>query len=307
MAFIAQSRRNNLFFGTLDKMGWFPTPMRGADVSPSGWSADGTLLNGGGFQLNSFGSHKQYIFEWGPSSSREVAQLMKSYSDGTYGRGLIYFVDPLIYNTNTFPAMWADPSMGIRYEGSSLVYGLEASAIPTSGGTQNNLPVQSAYYDLQSVATGWRGTEHAVFLPIPTGYDLALGSFHSQTGNGEVFYREQATNGALGAISTLTGMANNSSVVVDTVVPGSGLAGVWVYVGKSASGAGSVTLTAMTARLFKSDRSISDVESGPWIGGQGHSGCRFIGKPTYINNTGVSGGQVGFAASFREVGSWLYG
>lgn len=307
MVLIAQARRNNLFFGTLDKMDWFPTPLSGAEVSPSGWGADGTLLNGGGFALNSFGSHKRYIFEWPQSSSREVSQLMKSYADGTYGRGLIYFVDPLIYDTNTLPAMWADPSMGIGYEGSSLVYGLEASAIPTNGWAQNNLPVQSAYYDLQSVATGWRGTEHAVFLPIPEGYNLALGSFHSQSGAGEVFYREQATNGALGAISVLSGMSNSSSVVVDTVVPGSGIRGVWLYVGKSAPGAGSVTMTAMTARLFRSNRSISEVEAGPWIGGQGHSGCRFVGKPTYINNTGVDGGQVSFAASFVEVGSWLYG
>lgn len=45
---------------------------------------------------------------------------------------------------------------------------------------------------------------------------------------------------------------------------------------------------------------------GPWVGGQGHSGCRFDGEPTYIEYTGVNGGQVGYAATFREVGSWEY-
>lgn len=49
------------------------------------------------------------------------------------------------------------------------------------------------------------------------------------------------------------------------------------------------------------------LKEGTWIGGQGHSGCRFIGKPTYVNNTGVDGGQVSFAASFREVGLWVNG
>ena len=276
-------------------------------MSPSGWSADGTLLNGGGFQLNSFNSHKQYIFEWPSTSSRQVAQLMKSFADGSFGRGLIYFVDPLIYDTNILPAMWADPSMGVGIEGGSLVQGLEASPVPTSGGEDLGLPVVSAYYNLDSIFPGWRGKEEAVFIPIPDGYNLALGSFHSQTGAGRVAVRGQSLTGALGTISFLTGLPNNSPVVTNLTIPGAGVAGVWLYVGRSASGAGSVTLAGMTARLFKDTKTMASVSSGPWIGGQGHSGCRFIGKPTLVNNTGVNNGQVSFAASFREVGSWLNG
>ena len=41
-----------------------------------------------------------------------------------------------------------------------------------------------------------------------------------------------------------------------------------------------------------------------WVGGQGNSGCRFVGSPTYIENTGVNGGQISYAASFKEVGDW---
>lgn len=44
----------------------------------------------------------------------------------------------------------------------------------------------------------------------------------------------------------------------------------------------------------------------PWIGGMGHAGCRFNGKPTFSSNTPINGGQVGFAASFREVGNSAY-
>lgn len=308
MALIAESRRNNLWFGTEQRSMWFPTPNRGADMSPSGWSADGTLLNGGGFQLNSFNSHKQYMFEWPSTSSRQVAQLMKSFADGSFGRGLIYFVDPLIYDTNILPAMWADPSMGVGDEGSSLVQGLEASPVPTSGGEDLGLPVVSAHYDLDSIPSGWRGKEDAVFIPIPDGYNLALGSFHSQTGAARVYTRIQSTTGALGGPSSLTGLPNNSSEVTNTVFPGAGISGVWLLIGKLASGGpGTLTLTAMTARLFKDTKSMASVSSGPWIGGQGHSGCRFIGKPTLVNNTGVNNGQVSFAASFREVGSWLNG
>lgn len=305
MATVAQSRRKNLWFGTENWMQFVPTPNRGADTSGSGWAAGGDLLNGGGHQLNSFGSGMQYIFEWPNSSSREAAQLMKSYADGVYGRGLIYFVDPLIYDQNVFPAMWAAPSTGIGEEGASLVYGLTPTALPTSGWIDNLLPVTSAYYDLTATASGWRGKEDAIFIPVPTGYALNLGAFYTATGSAGVFYRTQNTSGGLGVATALTPLANNAAVVTNETISGPDLAGVWVYVGKSSSGSSFITLTAMIARL-------APVTSpghlpGPWIGGMGHSGCRFIGKPTKLNFSGANGGQVGYAASFREVGSWLYG
>lgn len=306
MALVAESRRNCFWFGTENRLEWFPTPLRGADVSESNWESGGGLLNGGGYQLNSFGSHGNYIFEWPSSSSREVAQKMRSYASGTYGRGLIYFVDPLTHDTNLFSAMWADPSIGLGYEGASLVYGLDPVALPTSGWEQNDLPVRSAYYDLGGITAGWRDKQEAIFIPIPAGYTLHLGAIYAQSGSGGVLYRTQATNGALGAIQTLTPLTTTTASLVSSTENSSN-AGVWVWVGKTASGAGTVTLTAMTARLTQDSRPNPGIGDGPWIGGQGHSGCRFIGRPTYIENTGISGGQVGFAASFREVGSWIYG
>lgn len=123
-------------------MEWFKTPSSGADTSPVGWNSEGTTLNGDGYAFGSFGSHKVYQFDWGSSNAREVAQRMKSYADGTYGRGYIYFVDPTLYELNILPAAWADPSMGIDYEGNAAsavearvlrsvirLYGLEASGV----------------------------------------------------------------------------------------------------------------------------------------------------------------------------------
>ena len=103
--------------------------------------------------------------------------------------------------------------------------------------------------------------------------------------------------------------------------------GVWLWVGKTSSGAASVTITSMMARLVKTSDldtgvvygdgfygqfayggalpyRVTKLFKGPWQPGMGHSGCRFIGKPTYIANTGVNGGQVSYSASFREVGMW---
>ena len=51
----------------------------------------------------------------------------------------------------------------------------------------------------------------------------------------------------------------------------------------------------------------NQVKTTKWIGGQGHSGCRFSGMPSYVNNGPIAGGRIGFAASFKEVGTWIRG
>lgn len=310
MSFIAKGRRK-FWFGTLGRMSWYPTPNRGADVSSYGWEAGGNLLNGGGYQLNSYGSHGNYIFEWPSSSSQEVAQKMKSYADGSYGRGLIYFLDPLIYKTNILPAVWAAPSMVNGYEGTSLVYGVDPLEVPTPSWQSLDLPSFSSSYDLFGITPGFRGNREAVFIPIPEGFTLALGALYSTTGAGGagVYYVEAFDNGSTGAPTLLPTISAGGGVLTNTTIPHTlGLAGIYLYIGKSTSSAASITVSAMTGRLFDpATETMADVSAGPWIGGQGHSGCRFIGKPTKINYSGVNGGQVGFAASFREVGSWVFG
>ena len=295
--------RRKMWFGTLDRMQWIDTPLSGADGSPEGWSADGTNLNGGGFALHSWGSHKNYVYEWRESSSRKAAQLMKSYRDGSFGRGLLYFVEPTTYDTNLLPARWAAPSMACSDEGATMVYGLEPDAVAVSGGAVNELPVKAAYYDLVNTDDGYRGDQDTVFIPIPEGYTLHLGAFHAVTGSGKMYATPVLSTGALDTPVVLTEVAvAATSVVPDTF---SGIKGVRLWLGKSAVGAASVTVTAMIARLYPTALTPpTSFTSGPWIGGQGHSGCRFLGPPTYITNRGIDGGQISYAASFKEVGSW---
>lgn len=300
------SRTQGFWFGTERRMQWFPTPQSGADVSPSGWGDDGSTLNGLGFVNSSFGSHKQYVFEWAPSSSREHAQLMKSYSDGTYGRGLLYFQDCLMFDTNVLPARVADPSISIGYDGGSLVYGVQPSGVPQLSGP-NELPVTGARYNTTTVQPGFRKGAGGVFVPIPEGYTLALGAIHSYSGTGGVFITRQDSLGNLGATSRLTAVSDNATVIAPDLF--SGVSGVWVWVGSEATGEGSVTVKAMVGRLAKTEDAtgIEQISRGPWIGGQGNSGCRFVGKPTYTLMGPHNGGQIAFAATFREVGSQVNG
>lgn len=312
MAVLSTDGRNKLWFGTVDRMQWFPTPNRGAEVSAQGWQDGGTTLNGGAYQLNSFGAAKNYIFEWPSSSSREVAQLMKSFSDGTYGRGLIYLVDPLTWHMNVFPAHWADPSMSLGIEAPPLVPGITPAAVATSGGEAMNLPVRSAVYGLAgtgAMVPSALNESNSVFIPIPEGTALDLGAVYTSTGTSGVFYSPVSRGGVAGAavrVAAAPPSGGATGIITTRVAQAPGVVGVRVWVGHISGSPGNLTLTAMLARIVAMDSPAThtSIASKPWVGGQGNSGCRFIGKPTYINNTGVDGGQVSFAASFREVGAW---
>lgn len=290
----------------------FATPLRGADSSPSAWGVEGTLQNGGGYGFHSFGSHKRYSYEWPQSSSPETAQMMKSYRDGTYGRGLLYFLEPGIYRTNILPAHWADPSMSLSNEAPSLVYGLDPRPTTTSGGSALNLPITSAVYDLSGAEPkGTPTPDSSVFLPVPEGHTLILGAFYTSTGSGGVFATPVKNNGTLGDSVKLTEKSNSDTTIVTDMFSGD-IRGVRLWVTRTDGTSSSVTIAAMAGRLIEtSDLAIpaklDKISAGPWIGGQGHSGCRFLGTPSYVTNSPVEGGRVGFAASFIEVGSWVYG
>ena len=281
----------------------FATPLQGADSSPQSWGAEGTLLSGGGWGLHAWGSHKQYSYEWPQSSSPEVAQKMKSYRDGTYGRGLLYFLEPGIYRTNVLPAQWADPSLAVGSEGPSLVYGVEPTGVATSGSPQLGLPVQSAYYASVGDPSDSPTVESSVFVPIPPGHVLHLGAYYSATGSAGVFATPVNNNGTWGSAVRLTEQSNDSTDLVTESFED--LRGVRLWVGQTTPEASTLTVAAMIGKLAESGKPVN--VSGGWIGGQGHSGCRFSGTPSYVTNSPIEGGRVGFAATFKEVGSWIYG
>lgn len=324
---MAWNPRRCLWFGTLEYSQWMPTPLRGATSDPESFDASGTLLNGGGWGVGSWGSHKTYSYEWPSYSSPEAAQILKSYRDGSYGRGLLYFHDPVTYSKNVLSARVADPSMAVGNEGASLVYGMDPLGVSTSGFLANKLPVQGAYYNLLNVASGFRGTEDAAYVSIPEGYSLLLGAVYEYSGSGRVFVSPQNTNGTIGTAQTLTPQLVNTSVLAGDLI--TGIPGAWIWLGKSSSGAASVTARALVGRFVTNewlagltyttgfnaagsygtvtDGRVMRLMSDAWVGGMGHSGARFQGVPSWSTTSTMNGGQVGYAASFRETGSWAFG
>lgn len=322
--------RDCLWIGTEERSGWFRSPLRNADSSPQAWNEGGVLLNGGGYQFNSWGSHKVYQYEWGSATPMLMAQKLKSYYDGSYGRGLIYFYDPNIYNKNVLPARWADPSIALDSEGSGLVYGVEPTLAGLTTESANEYPLRTVTYNLASIGAGWRGREDALYLPIPDGYTLTFGVAGTASGSGAVMYKT-SNRGVLSASNYAVDLLPVTGPVTNTYVEGTDtVRGVWLFVGKTATGAGSVSLSGMTARLVKTTLVEGEfslgygldaygewpygayspyseiISAGPWSGGMGHSGTRFMSPPTFSTTGPLNDGQAGFAASFREVGSFAY-
>lgn len=230
-----------MWFGTKEKMGWIEAPQTGANVSPLGNSGNGTLLDGGAFQRNSWDAHKTYQFGWSDSASRALSSKIHSYANGTYGRGLIYFQDPMYYDTNLMPRRIADPSMSLDYEAPSWLSAIVPTGTPTPANTLD-LPVQTTIYNLPA------GYVHdpadGVWIAIPEGQELWLGAIYSSTNANAGIVVDNGTTKTL-----LSQLGVSASAVVSQSF--SGIPGVTVYpgfVGSNASAA-TIAVTATTARI----------------------------------------------------------
>ena len=295
-----------MWFGTKDYMTWITPPLAGADSSPAAWGSEGTLLNGGGYAFNSFNSHKTYNYAWSGGSTRQEAQLMKSFADGSFGRGKIYFQEPNIYDTNVLQARLADPSTTLGYEGPELVPGLTPTSVSTSGFETNQLPVRSIAYS-PGAALPVLNADNVLaqdnFVPVPDGKSLLVQAFYSVTsGTSMGVYVVAATAGGVAAATgvRLTATANTGNIAFQVFNKVPGVIGYYIFIGRTAViGVNTLQISAIHARVAD----IGETMIGPthWMGGQGHNGARFTGKPTYVTRSGINGGQIEYAATFREV------
>lgn len=303
--------RELMWFGTETHAGWITPPKSGADSSPQTWAADGHTLNGLGYAFNAVNSHKVYNYAWSASSSRQEAQRMKNYADGLYGTGKFFFVEPTIYDQNVLSARWAAPAMTANFEGPSLVPGVDAVAQPGIS-TPYGLPVTGMRYAFTSYVQP-AYMDVGMFVPIPEGYVAVVTAFGTATGNAGVIAAAQ-TPGGIGLRTSVPltlpaeGQHNASySATTDRVVnystPGSG---VRIWIGGTTANAsvnGVVNIRGIQVRLFKSDdigRQATLPYAG-WSGGMGHEGCRMVGKPTFVTHNKINGGQIEYAATFKEV------
>lgn len=318
-------RYPKMWFGTDGHMEWVDTPLQGADVSPRGWGVDGTTLTGGGYVIQSRNSHKTYNFEWKGTSARAMAQKMQDYRDGVFdsdgwdSRGLVYFTDPLTYTTNMLSKIWASPEIGIptSSEGDSFHPFGTVSRVPTPDHLVQDwgYPRWGVEVIQPNVVDGFPSPRRATYLlhvPPP-----GPGKYNSIYISGAATSPEDFTSNWGLSVVAYFADGNWMQLPVQTATLPSGL---FVAAVNSTSTTNPVTKITLTVKgsgvqifglrailgVFNGRQLFDDVaDIYSWFGGQGHSGCRFVGNPTYINNTSVNGGQIGYAATLKEVGSWI--
>lgn len=292
-----------MWFGTAQHMQWIPCPVRGASVGPESWAVGGTLLSGGGYAKHSRGSHRLYNFEWRQSSTRAAAQTVHDYRDGVYGDGLIFFQDPLTLDTNVLPKQWAFPGLSEGRADNPFQWGTTLAGVDVVAGGNAKLPLRGVRVPLPTTRAG-RVERDELYVPIPEGHTLRFAAWYATASSTAGVYLYPVTHsGGVGAAVRVTPSAPTSVAPTGTTVSSTTHRGVYVSIERTAGAATTVDLYGMRAVLYPTGSVVSTVQG--WVGGQGNSGCRFVTHPTYVENTGVGGGQVSFAASFREVGDWL--
>lgn len=300
----------DMWFGTQEYATWIPTPLRGADVSAHGWNENGTFLNGGAYAFNSYNTHKEFDFSWRSTSSRKEAQTMMSFYSGTFGRGKLYFLDPLTMKTNVLPARWADPSITCDFEGESLVPGVDPLRVSQTNTDRLQLPVTAAQYDLSGITeveTSFNAEATNLFtnpnlVGDGTWAEVRRNLVRNPLAVGVGDY--ESNNGADSAM-TLDSRPNNGPFGTTQMIRGTriGAGNAWSYIQMSGHGSGQrPTVTpgqwvAMRARVWAS---LESVVSGI----QFRNDTTFVsqvGSPAVtVTNSGHDGTWVEFSAQVPE-------
>lgn len=289
-----------MWFGTKDKMQWIDAPLAGAEAGKVSWGVEGTFLNGGGYARNAWDNHNEYVFSWRKTSSRQSAQIMQDYAAGVHGRGLIYFTDPLTMTTNILPPVWAAPSIAEGNVRNPLSRGARYQTVPTPDNSWN-LP--SRGLQIRDVESALAETPK-LFIPIPPGMTLHWVYWADRTDASAGINIQRVLEGGQegGLIPEGITYPSDTEPVINSATLVSGEVGVNFWVRRPTSGA--INLYGVRAWLQPSHKAPK-LPGNTWMGGQGNSGCRFVGKPTYIMHNGVDGGQIEYGAVLKEVGSWV--
>lgn len=284
-----------VYFGTKDKQSWIKAPATGMKASKTGWAAESTLLNGRSFVRSSYGSSRRFDASWDGSynSSTETSlQHIVNYSDGLYGDGPFYFIDPFAANQNVMPPHWAAPMLAST-DWPPLDYAITPTF--TKATVANNFPMKYATY----ITTDDFESEEKLTLIIPTGYKLHFG-WHGPTAGSDTGIRIMPYKRSDGTANTAINpvkISAGGTTRTNTQVSGTTYSRVEIYIATEL--ASTLNITAMIAQILP-DSSL--VASGGFIAGKGIAALEFAQKPQieYYSSV-INQGQIGMSTTWVEV------
>lgn len=284
-----------VYFGTATKQSWIKAPASGMKASNKGWSTETQLLSGRAFLKRSKASHREFSASWVGSynsANEESLQNIVNYSEGLYGDGPFYWLDPFAVNQNLMPQHWAAPMLTEK-DWPNLASGVTPTF--TSESVTNSYPVKYASY---SLTDNYESTNKLTLI-IPPGYKLAFGwhgpATSATTGVRIVPYLR--TGGTAATAINPTRINAGGLTRTNTNISGTTYSRVEIFIAKTS--AATVDITAMIAQVLPE---ASSVASGGFISGKGTTGLEFSQIPTidYISSA-INSGQIGMAANWVEV------
>lgn len=302
-----------MYFGTKRKMRWVKIDAPGRSQEMSGFSDRLDYSNGGVSLRESTNAHQEFTLSWN-SMTREQARAVTDYAYGIYGSGEIYFVDPVSADQNVLNVAWSAPAITAK-DGVPLAGKIRPTLVQNSN-LQYDYPAEMARYNLTE-----DDTSRSFYVPIPPGFTAVVGVHGDEASTLGVKVQPMQAGISSGAASIIYPIGTNTrqrftngfpsteeqSGIQISLEIGNGyisLAGLMVQVLPTAVTPESVTYGEGGYGEDGFGGIDSDYGSGPFILGQGASGCRFEGKPT-VTPYSIYHDRVGLSAKLVEVEDWL--
>lgn len=293
-----------VYFGNAVMQFWIPAPQSGLTASTTGFSTTAQLLSGRAFTRRSAASHRGFDASWLGALNSEVPEdslhTIKDYSDGIYGEGPFYWLDPYAINTNLLPPHWAAPMLTEKDWPTICAipsgFGV-TSFVPTSANSKS-YPYKSLYINLASTQEFESTSSNRTI--IPTGHRFHFG-WHGEvvSGSATVVLRAYSRATGLPTYIPTTPLSVNSAIRTNTQVSGTTYSMVDVLVAKPFGATSELRIAGMIAQVRGE---VETVSQGDFISGRGTTALEFSSLPQIeYYSANINNGQIGLTASFKEV------
>jgi len=295
-----------VYFGNTNFQTWITAPQTGMIASSSGFAATTDLLNGRSFVKRSNGAARKFSASWlGSMNGTDLTsnlQTIKDFSDGMYGTGNVYWLDPYAISQNVLPPHWAAPGLASRdWPTLSSVTPTFTTLSGTSNVYANNFPQTYATY----IGVG-TSTSKSIDIIIPSGYYLHFGWHATVSGVSAI----SAPGYYVRKYSRATNLEVTSGGFPDfplSLLAGGTTRTNWVIDGTTYSrvritfGASSVATTSVVGAIAQILPTATPT-TGAFIPGKGTSALQFA-SPLEIEyySSAINNGQIGLSTTFVEV------
>jgi hypothetical protein len=288
-----------VYFGNATKQAWIPAPQTGLAAATTGFMAQNQLLNGRNHVKRSKASHRSFQPTWIGSMNADAIEdslhTIKDFSDGLYGDGPFYWLDPYAVATNVLAPHWAAPMLSGADWPSICSIGTKTK-IATPANTRN-YPSETL-----QIAMGASVQESTAKLTIiiPIDHKLHFG-WHGTRASGTAgfvlrcYSREDGT-----ATDVMTDPIDvNSDTRTNTQVRGDLYSRVEILIENPTASASTITASGLIVQVLDE---LASVDRGGFISGRGTTALEFTELPQFeYYSAAVNNGQVGLSAALAEV------